>query len=36
MFDDAYPIEAYVENFEGYGDNTTITYQNLEFKQLRK
>ena len=23
-FDDAYPIEAYVENFEGYGDNTTI------------
>jgi hypothetical protein len=24
MFDDAYPIEAYVENFEGYGDNTTL------------
>ena len=24
MFDDAYPIEAYVDNFEGYGDNTTI------------
>lgn len=23
-FDDAYPIEAYVENFEGYADNTTI------------
>ena len=23
-FDDAYPIEAYVDNFEGYGDNTTI------------
>ena len=23
-FDDAYPIEAYVENFEGYSDNTTI------------
>jgi hypothetical protein len=23
-FDDAYPIEAYVENFDGYGDNTTI------------
>ena len=23
-FDNAYPIEAYVENFEGYGDNTTI------------
>ena len=23
-FDDAYPIEAYVESFEGYGDNTTI------------
>lgn len=23
-FDDSYPIEAYVENFEGYGDNTTI------------
>jgi hypothetical protein len=20
----AYPIEAYVENFDGYGDNTTI------------
>lgn len=24
MFDDAYPIEAYLENFDGYGDNTTI------------
>jgi hypothetical protein len=24
MFDDAYPLEAYLENFEGYGDNTTI------------
>ena len=23
-FDNAYPIEAYVENYEGYGDNTTI------------
>lgn len=23
-FSDAYPIEAYVENYEGYGDNTTI------------
>lgn len=23
-FDDAYPIEAYIESFEGYGDNTTI------------
>jgi hypothetical protein len=23
-FDEAYPIEAYVENFEGYSDNTTI------------
>jgi len=23
-FDDAYPLEAYVENYEGYGDNTTI------------
>ena len=23
-FDDAYPIEAYIENYEGYGDNTTI------------
>jgi hypothetical protein len=23
-FVDAYPIEAYVENYEGYGDNTTI------------
>ena len=23
-FKDAYPIEAYVENFEGYGDQTTI------------
>jgi hypothetical protein len=23
-FDHAYPIEAYVENFDGYGDNTTI------------
>lgn len=24
VFDDAYPIEAYVENYEGYADNTTI------------
>ena len=23
-FDEAHPIEAYVENFEGYGDQTTI------------
>tara|TARA_R100001460_G_scaffold27696_5_gene55668 strand:+ start:185 stop:1642 length:1458 start_codon:yes stop_codon:yes gene_type:complete len=23
-FDDAYPIEAYVDNFEGYGDTSTI------------
>jgi hypothetical protein len=23
-FDRSYPIEAYVENFDGYGDNTTI------------
>ena len=23
-FDLAYPIEAYIENFDGYGDNTTI------------
>lgn len=23
-FEDAYPIEAYLENYEGYGDNTTI------------
>jgi len=23
-FDDAYPIEAYVQNFDGYNDNTTI------------
>ena len=23
-FDDAYPIEAYLENYEGYADNTTI------------
>ena len=23
-FDNAYPIEAYVQNFDGYGDNTTI------------
>ena len=23
-FDDAYPIEAYVNNYEGYGDNPTI------------
>jgi len=23
-FDFAYPIEAYIENFDGYGDNTTI------------
>jgi len=23
-FDDAYPIEAYVDNFDGYGDNNTI------------
>lgn len=24
VFDNSYPIEAYVENYEGYGDNTTI------------
>jgi hypothetical protein len=24
VFDDAYPIEAYLENYEGYDDNTTI------------
>ena len=24
VFDEALPIEAYVENFEGYGDNPTI------------
>ena len=24
-FDDAYPIEAYVDNFDGYGDNTQFT-----------
>ncbi len=24
VFDDAYPLEAYVENFDGYADNTTI------------
>ena len=24
IFDNAYPIEAYIENYEGYGDNTTI------------
>ena len=24
VFDDAYPIEAYVDNYEGYDDNTTI------------
>ena len=23
-FDDAYPIEAYVDNFDGYGDNVTL------------
>jgi hypothetical protein len=23
-FDNAYPIEAYVENYEGYGDNNVI------------
>ena len=23
-FDDAYPIEAYIESFEGYGDNPTL------------
>jgi hypothetical protein len=23
-FNDAYPLEAYIENYEGYGDNTTI------------
>ena len=23
-FDDAYPIEAYIDNFDGYNDNTTI------------
>ena len=24
VFDDAYPLEAYLETFEGYSDNTTI------------
>ena len=24
VFDDAYPIEAYIDNFEGYGDNVNI------------
>jgi hypothetical protein len=24
VFDDAYPLEAYVENYDGYADNTTI------------
>jgi len=24
QFDNAYPIEAYLENYDGYGDNTTI------------
>ena len=24
VFDDAYPLEAYVENYEGYADNTTL------------
>ena len=24
LFDDAYPIEAYVSSYEGYGDNPTI------------
>ena len=24
VFDDAYPIEAYVDNYDGYGDNPTI------------
>jgi hypothetical protein len=24
VFDDAYPLEAYIENFDGYADNTTI------------
>ena len=23
-FDDAYPLEAYVDTFDGYGDNPTI------------
>ena len=23
-FEDAYPIEAYVDNFDGYGDNPTL------------
>ena len=23
-FDDAYPIEAYINNYEGYGDNTQL------------
>ena len=23
-FDDAYPLEAYIENYDGYGDQTTI------------
>jgi hypothetical protein len=34
-FDEAHPIEAYVENFEGYGNQTTI-FLNLEFNQLKK
>lgn len=24
VFDEAHPIEAYIENYDGYGDNTTI------------
>ena len=24
QFDDAYPIEAYVENFDGYGHNPVL------------
>ena len=23
-FEDAYPIEAYIDNFDGYGDNPTL------------
>ena len=23
-FDDAYPIEAYIDNFDGYGDNPVL------------
>ena len=34
-FNQSYLIEAYVDNFDGYGDNTVL-YQNLKFNKYLK